>query len=376
MDTRAEPRTDTMALTEVEFQVLRHIRKNPGLSRTEIASTLNLSKSMLTKAVSKFDELKLIVEEQVVLENGERGKPPILLSPRADAFHSIGVYVNRQICAVVRADLTGQSVFRSLVTFSHQPGIDDVLQEVAKAVHANAVPIIGIGHAVPAIIADNGRLFEVTPTQAALPFADIAASLRSQFNLPVYWENDAFCSATYEANFLKQNGSCVFYTAFGFGVGGGLVFNGSIFRGAYNQAANIGGLIPETGPRPSVTDLANYLGCELGDLSEAHLLNLFEAGRLNEWIDDRGARLSQPLSVAVQFFNPDTIIVGGFFPRRALQALVDRVVLDVYDVPSRRPLTKPVISVAERLGPLGTAEAASLLPVSARLLGQRALLAP
>ncbi|MGO6723094.1 hypothetical protein ACC717_09470 [Rhizobium ruizarguesonis] len=106
-------------------------------------------------------------------------------------------------------------------------------------------------------------------------------------------------------------------------------------------------------------------------LSEDHLLELYEAGDLDTWIADRGPRLPQ----AAQFFNPDAIIIGGIFPKEIRQALVDLAVLDVYDVAGRRALTKPPIEVSRLLGPLGTAEAASLLPVSARLLGLRALLA-
>ncbi|MBX5010579.1 hypothetical protein [Rhizobium lentis] len=99
--------------------------------------------------------------------------------------------------------------------------------------------------------------------------------------------------------------------------GGGLVTKDAVFRGAFNQASNIGALIPETGPRPSLSDLARHLGCRLDELSEDFLSALFQGGdaRLIDWIDDRGERLSKPLATVVQLFNPDAIVVGGFFPR-------------------------------------------------------------
>ncbi|SCY90992.1 ROK family transcriptional regulator [Rhizobium sp. NFACC06-2] len=364
-----------LGLTDVEYQVLRYIRLNPGRSRTEIAASLNLSKSMLTKAVSKFVQIELVIEQQVTLEHGERGKPPVLLSLRGDRFHSIGVYVNRQICAVVRADLSGNVLYKFQKTLTSELAIEDIVREVENAIRSSRVPVIGIGYAVPAIIADDGELFEVTPTQATLPISGIVSAIRSRFQMPVFWENDAFCSATYEANSAFSDRRCVFYTALGFGVGGGVTFNGSVFRGAYNQAANIGGLIPETGPRPSLTDLAKYLNYELRDLSYERLSELFAAKdrKLSTWIEDRGARMSQPLSASVQFFNPDAILIGGFFPRAILEAICANISLDVYDVTGRRPLTRPIVQVSRSLGPQGTAEAASFLPIAALILGQKAL---
>lgn len=361
-----------MSLTDVEFRVIRHIHQKPGKSRTDIAAALGLSKSMLTKAVTNFAEKGLIVEETVVPEAGERGKPPILISLRNDACHSIGVYVNRQMFAVVRADLRGNVCFSAIKEMQKKAAIEDILREVDSAVKAHPAPVIGIGHAVPAIVGDNGDLFEVTPTQASLPLSEIAEGLANRFEIPVFWENDAFCSATYEANREQADKRCIFYTAFGFGVGGGAVVNGSLIRGAFNQAANIGGLIPETGPRPSLTDLAVHLHIELNQLTETRLLRRFEAGDpdLMDWIEDRAPRLSEPFSAAVQFLNPDAIILGGFFPKVILEEIRNRVRLDVYDVSGRRPLTKPALLLSQHLGPSGIAKAAAFLPVYALILGQ------
>lgn len=368
-----------IGLTDIEHAVLRHIRLHPGKSRTEIAADLALSKSMLSKAVAKFDEAGLVVEERATLEGGERGQPPIRLSLNDNAFHSIGVYINRQHCAVVRTDLGGK-VHQALLSELHDEGpaiIDGVLENVAALVDHSPAPILGIGHALSAIVASDGGLFEITPTQVKLPLPEIASALTARFGLPVYWENAAYCVAAFEAHRPEQNRRCVFHLTMDFGIGGGLVMNGTVFRGAYNQASNIGALIPETGPRPSIIDLARHLDRSTAQLTEAYLSKLFADGdpRLLGWIDARGPLLSVPLAATVQLVNPDVITVGGFFPREVLEALCAKVDFDVLDTPGRRPLTKPVLTVTDLLGPSGFAEAAALLPVSARLLGQQAVLA-
>jgi predicted NBD/HSP70 family sugar kinase len=52
--------------------------------------------------------------------------------------------------------------------------------------------VIGIGMALHARVNDAGELFEITPSQSALPLAGFAASLRDRFSLPVFWDNGAY----------------------------------------------------------------------------------------------------------------------------------------------------------------------------------------
>ncbi|WP_126908232.1 ROK family transcriptional regulator [Rhizobium chutanense] len=364
------PRPRPVSLTDIEYAVLRHIRLHPGKSRTEIAAALGLSKSMLTKAVANFDRFKLVREERATLDDGERGQPPLRLSLNDDAFHSIGLYVRQGYYAVTRSDLSGN--IRERVARQVDAVIEPILDDIARLIAGSPSPILGVGHAVPAIVGEDGTLFEVTPTQAALPLQELAETISARFRLPVYWDNGAYCVAAFEAQRPRTNHRGLFYITLDFGVGGGLFAKDAVFRGAHNQAANIGALIPETGDRPSLPDLARHLGRPLDRLSDDFLARLFLDGdrRLLDWIDDRGEKLSKPLATVVQLFNPDAIVVGGFFPREILERLCARVDLGALDVPGRRPLIRPTLLVTQLLGPAGLAEAASLLPIAAEMLGQ------
>ncbi len=359
-----------VSLTDIEYAVLRHIRLHPGKSRTEIAAALGLSKSMLTKAVANFDRFKLVREERATLDDGERGQPPLRLSLNDNAFHSIGIYIRQGLYAVTRSDLSGN--IQERVSRQVDALIEPILDDIARLIETSPSPILGVGHAVPALVGEDGTLFEVTPTQAALPLSELAERISARFRLPVYWDNGAYCAAAFEAHRPHTDHRCLFYISLDFGIGGGVVTKGTVFRGAYNQASNIGALIPETGPRPNLSDLARHLGCSLERLSEDFLSALFQEGdsRLLAWIDDRGKKLSRPLATVVQLFNPDAIVVGGFFPRKVLERLCERIDLGALDVAGRRPLTRPTLAVTRLLGPAGLAEAASLLPIAAELLGQ------
>jgi predicted NBD/HSP70 family sugar kinase/biotin operon repressor len=372
------PWKSPIRLTEVEYAVLRHIRGNPARSRTEIAADLGISKGMMTKAMNHFDELGLVIEDQA--ERGERrGKPPVRVMLRHQAYCAIGISLSVHHLAIVTADFGGTVINEIVRPLQGDPSqlLGQHLEDVAAALAAAPYPVLGIGMALHARVNEAGELFEVTPSQSALPLTDFAAGLRERFALPVFWDNGAYCLASYEAHRPRNAARFLFFAGFEYGVGAGFVAKGELFRGAHNQALNFGALVPEPGPRPNLPDLADHLGRRMEDLTLEVLDDLIAAKdrALFEWIEDRSKRLSVPLSSVVQLYNPDQVILGGLFPVAMLDLMVARIDLTALDVPGRRPMTMPTFRASTLVGARGRAEAASLLPFSARLLGEKTIAA-
>lgn len=372
------PWSQPVSFTDVEFAILRHIRRNPGWSRTEIAAALEISKAMLTKAMGKFDEVGLVREDRTDRVSG-RGQPPVHVTLRHEAYCSIGVSLSLHQFAVVTADLGGGVIASKVRALKGNPEklLDQHIEDVGAAVAAAPFPVLGIGIALPARVDETGDLFEVTPSQRALPLHAFAAGLKERFSLPVYWDNSPYCVASYEAHRPNGGARCLFYAGFEYGVGAGLVWKGELFRGAHNQALNFGAMVPEPGPRPSLMDLAEHLGRPVEDLTLEVLDDLVARGdqQLLAWIDDRSARLSLPLSTVVQLYNPDQLVLGGLLPTSLIDLMIARIDLTLLEVPGRRPMSMPTFRSTTLVGAHGPAEAASLLPVSARLLGEKTIAA-
>ncbi|MBB3238031.1 ROK family transcriptional regulator [Phyllobacterium endophyticum] len=368
-------RPEGIRLTDVEFAVLRHIRRYPGQSRTQIARHLGVSKSLLTKAAGNFRAIGLVREERSVPQSGERGQPAVRMWLMKDAYHTIGIHLSGTQYSLVRTDLDGNVVEVRLPSIEGEIDaiVETILHNVRDLLETSQVPVLGIGMAIPAIVNEDGALFEVTPTQAKLPFQRLANAMTDHFDLPVYWDNGAYCIASFEAQRSGTSSKCLFYITLDFGIGGGAVYESRLLRGGFNQAANIGALLPETGPRPNLVDLAHYLDVSLEVLNEPYLTGLLKQNdrKLGDWICERGRLLSSPLASVVQLINPDTIILGGFFPREILELMLAQIDLGILDTEGRKPLTKPDLRVATLLGSSGLAQASALLPISARLLGQR-----
>lgn len=107
-----------------------------------------------------------------------------------------------------------------------------------ERVRTPSVRAVGIG--VPSIVEfATGRI----RTSVNVPLADVPlrALLRDRLGLPVYVDNDANCAALAEAYEGDQlTGTQLVMITVGTGVGGGLVLNGRLFRGATGAAPELG----------------------------------------------------------------------------------------------------------------------------------------
>jgi glucokinase len=112
-----------------------------------------------------------------------------------------------------------------------------------RLVDRHGVTAMGIGFGGPVDLA-AGRT--ITSHQVAgwqdFPLADWC---RRTFRLPVVLSNDSDCSGVAEARFGAGRGHrVVFYTNVGSGIGGALVVDGELYRGAVGVASEIGHLRP------------------------------------------------------------------------------------------------------------------------------------
>ncbi len=167
-----------------------------------------------------------------------------------------------------------------------------------------------------------------------VPLADIALRdvLRERLGMPVVVDNDATCAALAEA--YGDDGALVarhlVMFTIGTGVGGGIVIDGRVYRGATGAAAELGHTIVgadlrrapfahgDDWPQPgSLESLAagpalNELGREHG-LPDATTVDAAREGHPGALaaIDLLGRRLGVGIANAINTFDPDLIVVGG-----------------------------------------------------------------
>jgi glucokinase len=253
------------------------------------------------------------------------------------------------------------------------------MTDVARAMLTDDVLAIGVGAAGMVDAAAGTLLFAPNLAWRDLP---IAARMREALGLPVQVDNDANLAAYAEYRFGAGRGyRHMLLVTVGTGIGGGLVFDGRLFRGAHGFASEIGHVIVEPGgplcgcgnrgcweqvaAGRSIDRLGRRAARERADSLLARLAHgdpdrvtgqlVTEAARGGdeaalEVFAEVGRRLGEGIGGLVNVLDPQVVVVGG----GAVEAgdlLLDparRAFVDAVQAPEHRPRV-PI--VAAQLGP-------------------------
>ena len=114
--------------------------------------------------------------------------------------------------------------------------IADVARELMASYSVESVGISAAG-----FVSSDRKTMLATPNIAGWNGVDLDAQLTSLIGLPVVIENDANAAAWGEARFGAGRGKRhMLLLTVGTGIGGGIVVNGELYRGAFGIAAEIG----------------------------------------------------------------------------------------------------------------------------------------
>lgn len=232
---------------------------------------------------------------------------------------------------VALADEEGKIVARRSEphqTTDAQAVIEKTAREISALADAHGGVLSGVGAAVPGPLDFRRGWIHFSPN---LGWRDVgfAADLSARLHLPVVLDDDANCAALGE----KWLGAGIeandfVYLIIGTGIGGGLVLNGALYRGATGGAGEIGhGTLVPDGPLcscgnhgclealaagPAIARRANEL--MPGERLTAQMV--IERARTGEGtarhvINEAGYYLGIGLANVVNLLNPEVIAIGG-----------------------------------------------------------------
>ncbi len=277
------------------------------------------------------------------------------------------------------------------------PAATDELDEALAAVVVEAAggePLAAVGIGVPGFIDVRG-IARQAPNCPAVIGADLASIVRRRFGVPCMVDNDANCAGRAAARWDAPDARVVVAVTLGTGIGGGVVVDRHVMRGAHGFATEPGHMIVDRdgelcpcgqrgcwevlasgnglgrlgriavgeGRAPALLDAA---GGSL-DLIDGHLVaRLASAGDAAsaEIFDDFAGWIAVGIVNLVNLVDPEVVVLGGGVVREG-RALTDRVqaALDQYPTITKGRRTRVVASGMEHMaGALGAvllAEAAA-----------------
>lgn len=365
--------------------VLQAIRLGGETTRVALARQTGLTAPTIANITGRLMELGLV--RLAGRRFGARGQPALRLTVDPDGAFALGLNIDRDHVTMVALDLAGEvrsRVSREMTFALPEDVVAYVREELDGLIAEGGIKrdrVLGIGVALPD---DLGMI--------ALPHRPVGYQRWSGLNVsdllgevlpwPVYADNDAAAAALGEAQCTTGvEYPSFFYLLISAGLGGGLVIDGSYYRGAALRSGEIG-LMPdltsaEAGARVQDTVSLSALGARLEAAGQSF------AGRedllaetpaaiavVDRWVEDAARSLLSPLVAVNCLINPNAVLIGGRLPTpligRLAASLNER--LGGMALPSRAPVIPATMA--------GDAPAigAAILPFLDRLLPSDAIL--
>jgi len=261
-------------------------------------------------------------------------------------MNSIGIDLGGTNIKAGLVDKSGKIIFKTSVPTESELGYKHVIEQIIKAasiVFEKDKNVAGIGIGAPGIVSAEEGTVKSPPNIPGWKKVNLRKILSDKFGKKVFVENDANAAAIGEYIFGagKTTKSFIMVTL-GTGVGGGIIYNGKLFRGETGGAGEIGHVTINYKGRKcncgSYGCIETYVGnqriaekvkreiksnpdSKVVELAEQNLdmispKTLYDAAKLGDEyalkaIEDIAVMLGAAFASAVNLLDISTIILGG-----------------------------------------------------------------
>jgi predicted NBD/HSP70 family sugar kinase len=333
-------------------KVLQYIQSNSPVDKSSIAEGLGVSLMTVNKIVNRLQQTSIVIH--CGKQEGRNGRRSDLFKFNPDLFLSIGLDIDddRIILGAVNSD--GRAICRQEYSYKGNQDLAYSAENIIKGIegyyssflmqndlHPDSVAVVGIApHGI--IDTENGRCLLGTHLGGIIDL-NLREELESRIALPVYVNDPARALAYYETKYGHgQEVDNFIYVFLDKGVGSGIVIDRKIHLGASGMAGEIGHLIvSENGERckcgnygcletvasvgsiirqvqEGVRDgvMTKILDFCNGNVDGIDLHVLKTAADNNDKfslniLDSIGSKLGKAVSVLINLFNPELILLGG-----------------------------------------------------------------
>ncbi|WP_250302880.1 ROK family protein [Streptomyces sp. A 4/2] len=323
--------------------VLRAVRDQGEATRAGVAGRVGLTRAAVSSLVEQLLESGFLAESGKTF-SGQAGRPGTVLKPARTGAAGVGVEVNIDYVSVCVVDLAGADRVRVTEHLDNRgaPPADVLVRAARVAARAlesaaeQELGPVGVQLALPGLV--SGGTVRQAPNlgwngvAAEELFAQALAAVRPAHRaLPVSSENEANLAALAELWFggLGEVRSFLYLTG-EIGVGGALVLDGELLRGAHGFAGEIGHVVADVagpacrcGARGCLEQYAGQSALlrAAGIDESTGVSGVAELERRARSGDERavaavgaaGLMLGRVLSGAVNLFDPDAVVLGGIY---------------------------------------------------------------
>ncbi|SEN22924.1 Sugar kinase of the NBD/HSP70 family, may contain an N-terminal HTH domain [bacterium A37T11] len=338
--------TDIQNHSALFKDIFRCLYYEKALSCADLSFRIQLSIPMIAKALRKMVKEGYVEEQGFAPSKG--GRKPLLYSLKGDEYFILTVAMDQLTTRIGAVNLHNEKLIAAVNYKLALQDNPDSAEELIRAIENYLIltsvdkkKFIGVGIGMPGFVSvETGINYSYLPTKDV----SITKLISDRLGLAVFLDNDSSIIALSELTFGKaKNEDNVMVVNLGWGIGLGMILNGSLFKGSEGYAGELSHIpITEDGKLCScgkqgcleaeasllaITDQA-IKGIRQGKATilqnlDINNLSKFEIGdalldaSLNgdqyaiELISEAGYKIGRALAILIHLMNPKTIVLSG-----------------------------------------------------------------
>jgi glucokinase len=238
----------------------------------------------------------------------------------------VGIDLGGTKIAAAAADELGDLISEVIVPTEASKGKKQVIKNIVKAVemlvHSNHGKLFKLGVGIPGPIDYNTGIVIEPPNLPGWKKVNLKQELGKYFKVPIFIDNDANCAALGEALFgAGKNAKDFIYMTVSTGIGGGIIIDRKVYRGANGSAGEFGHMVIDPrgykcgcGNKGDLESMASGTSIKTRSGEDALAIHIkAQQGdkKAIKVIDDTAKYLGLGIANLVNIFNPELVVVGG-----------------------------------------------------------------
>ena len=328
-------RNTTDVVSRNERELLRIVRLNPGISRSEITERMELTQQSVYRLTETLKERGMMSLGAPKPSRG-RGQPSPTIRLSSDYAFTVGISVNTDMAGVCLFDFAGNVRLTELIEILNQPMrlvLERVKAVIERGIQSRGLDrdtMFGAGFAISGFLQD-GTTYNTPLPLLEWSLIELGPLVSRLVDRPAWTGNFANTAAVCES--MLGVGRYVpnfAYLSFEFGFGGAIIIDGELWRGGHGNAGELSAMFAETetDKRPALEFLVKYLrenGVEVSSVNDIRRNYDPSWPGVNEWIDLVTPALNHVVNAVYSVIDPQAIIFGGQIPKELAERLVSRV---------------------------------------------------
>lgn len=247
--------------------ILARLRENAQMHVAELAASTGLSRQAVTRALTRLQEVGLIEFLPPQRSGKGSGRPAQPVRFRREAGCTVGVFIDPHRIRVALADLSGEIIASS--TQAVTPSVDgaaavkqlvDHLGGLLDEAGVDVEDVCAAAVGAPGIVDPSEGVIRLVPSMSGLTGDVVVRALGERLGCDVYLDNDINLAAQGEQwHGVRRDDSTLVVIHWGERIGAGILLNGTLYRGATNDAGDLGflDLVAET-DAPAAPNLGRF----------------------------------------------------------------------------------------------------------------------